>query len=341
MTLILTYATPNYLLQVSDRLVTQDTKPFDTASNKNVIYHAKNAIVTIGYSGPAYMDGTTTDRWIAEKLRGEKFRDHEPGRPWALQIGRAERWLDIGQSIELLRRESAEVFSRLPASQRTRHHIVVAGWQWRRRRDRFFSRPFLCEISNGESEAERHAFTHDQVPRYWHWAPKHPAYLSSIPDQNPLSRCELDKLKKELRSAWQSPQASVNVLIGAIRFAAQKSPTVGPDCMSIYMPTLSLGVVEAKYLAKDSHQSEPGGGKSFSPWVVGPYSVMPPAEIVGDHYVGLGPIIVSLIGSSSVAGWHFPPDFPGLPDELRSLVPDEARVRTVSSFSSQKRKGYP
>ena len=338
MTLILTYATPNYLLQVSDRLVTQgNAKPFDPASNKNVIYHAKNAIATIGYSGPAYMDGTTTDRWIAEKLRGEKFRDHEPGRPWALQIGRAERWLDIGQSIELLRRESAEVFCRLPASQRTRHHIVVAGWQWRRRQDRFFSRPFLCEIRNGESKAERHAFTHDQVPRYWHWAPKRPAYLSSIPDQNPLSRCELDKLKKELRSAWQSPQASVNVLIGAIRFAAQKSPTVGPDCMVVYMPMPSLRLVKAGYVAGESQQSPSASG--FSPWIVGPYSVSAPCKIVGEPDVLLGPITVSLSGPSSVTGW--PPGFPEPPDEFKSLVPNWANSTSLLRVESQRRRQYP
>ncbi len=69
MTLILTLATPRYILQVSDRLVTRGDSRFDPASNKIVIYHAKNALVAIGYSGLAYLEGVPTDQWIAQKLR--------------------------------------------------------------------------------------------------------------------------------------------------------------------------------------------------------------------------------------------------------------------------------
>ena len=305
MTLILTFATPNYLLQVSDRLVTQGTKAFDPASNKNVIYHAKNAIVAIGYSGRAYMDGTATDRWIAEKLRGEKFRDHAPGEPYTVKMGRAERWLDIGQSIELLRRESAEVFCRLPASQRTRHHITIAGWQWQRRQDWLLPRPLLCEISNGESEAERHAFKCDQVPRYWHWARKYPIQLSWVPDWNPLSKGEIDQLLEKLRYTWPSPQASVNLLIGAIRFAAQKSPkVVGADCMGVYMPVLSSGVVHVRYLPADERERafisddkvRTKFRPTYSPWIIGPGLVAAPSIMMGSASASLGPVTVSIEG---------------------------------------------
>lgn len=71
MTLILTLVTPSQVLQVSDRLVTRGTSRFDEFANKNVIFLAKNALVTIGYSGLAYLDGVPTDHWLAEQIVDE------------------------------------------------------------------------------------------------------------------------------------------------------------------------------------------------------------------------------------------------------------------------------
>ena len=48
MTLILTRASKDYVLQVTDRLVTQTGgKTFDAISNKNVLYCSRNGVVTL------------------------------------------------------------------------------------------------------------------------------------------------------------------------------------------------------------------------------------------------------------------------------------------------------
>jgi hypothetical protein len=65
MTLILTYASARYVLQVTDRLVTQGGKIFDPLANKNLIYVARDAIVTVGY-------GYNAESWGRGRLKGNQ-----------------------------------------------------------------------------------------------------------------------------------------------------------------------------------------------------------------------------------------------------------------------------
>jgi hypothetical protein len=44
-------------MQVSDRLVTRDSAPFDFLSNKSLIIVAANGVVTLSYSGRAFLAG--------------------------------------------------------------------------------------------------------------------------------------------------------------------------------------------------------------------------------------------------------------------------------------------
>ena len=136
MTLILTRASPQYILQVSDRLLTRGRRrrPFDPVSNKTIVYFARDALVSIAYSGNAYLDETPTDQWMAGVLIGKRLEPDDPG---GLTIGPREGWLDIGQSIELLRTELGSAISRLPQSEEPPSlHVVIAGWQWNRKRAR-------------------------------------------------------------------------------------------------------------------------------------------------------------------------------------------------------------
>jgi hypothetical protein len=73
MTLHLTLATAEYVLQVSDRLTSLDPgkRPWDPLANKNVIYVARNGLISIGYTGAAYIGVLPTDTWIAQTLRGD------------------------------------------------------------------------------------------------------------------------------------------------------------------------------------------------------------------------------------------------------------------------------
>src|SRR5437870_4953387 len=73
MTLILTRASALYVLQVTDRLITRGAAPFDALSNKNIIYSATNALVTMAYTGHAFIGDVPTDQWIVETLTKHTF----------------------------------------------------------------------------------------------------------------------------------------------------------------------------------------------------------------------------------------------------------------------------
>lgn len=313
MTLIFTLATPRYILQVSDRLVTRDERRFDPASNKTLIYHAKNGVVSIGYSGLAYLEDVPTDQWIAQKLRGEeRFEEREPGRPWGLTFGRAQRWLDIGQSVELIRRECGHVFSRLPPEMLKRQHVVLAGWQWRRG----VVRPIVCQIRNSERRSGRRTFEASDLPRYWHWQKGNPLYLCWIPHRSPLSRREIRDLAGQMRKTWWSPQTSQGLLVDAIQLAARKSSVVGRDCMSVFMPPPGSGIVEVSYVSPQQARAVVTGGPkpmefpaTFTPWIVGPHVVAAPSIVTSSWTLRLGPVTVFIRGpdispeSGHVAAW--------------------------------------
>jgi hypothetical protein len=98
MTLILTFASPFYVLQVSDRLVTVSGKEFDAVANKNVIYLARDADATIGYTGRAFVDRVPTDQWIAEKLGGSRAEGERPRKPAIrFTVGPIPKWPKLAQ----------------------------------------------------------------------------------------------------------------------------------------------------------------------------------------------------------------------------------------------------
>jgi len=76
-TLVISQASRWCALQVTDRLVTQGSRPFDEASNKNIIFVADDASVTMGYTGIGYLDDVTTDEWIACQLGGQGIKPGE------------------------------------------------------------------------------------------------------------------------------------------------------------------------------------------------------------------------------------------------------------------------
>jgi hypothetical protein len=310
MTLILTFGTPRYIIQVSDRFVTQGQRLFDPVSNKTVIYYAKNAIVSIGYSGLAYLEDVPTDQWIAQKMRGEdRYPESEPGKPPAMISGRAQHWLDIGRSMELIRHDCGEVFSRVAPQVRPRQQFAIAGWQWRCRGRRGMARPIVCEVGNSEEPSGRHVFRAECGPRYWHWEGRNRLFLSWIPDCNPLSASEMSNLEDELKRTWPSPDASGRLLVETIRLAARKSSSVGPDCMCVFMPPPSAGIVDVSYVSARQPRALVTGGEkplslpvTFTPWLVGPDSVVAPSMLVGSLSGNLGPITVSIRGPEGPPG---------------------------------------
>ena len=105
MTLILTIATPAFMVQSSDRLLTRNRSPVDPIANKAILYRAEDAVAAVGYSGIAYISGIPTDEWLATILWGEPIpRGHDNRRPATVHFGKRPNAWNLKTAIEELKR---------------------------------------------------------------------------------------------------------------------------------------------------------------------------------------------------------------------------------------------
>ena len=154
MTLVLSLSTHAFALHVSDRLVSRGGKPYDPMANKTVVFRATDGLMTFGYTGPAYLEGTPTDTWIAEAISGESLR----GDGGAVRHGTfsvSEVGITLAQMSHRLRRNRE--FWRLGGE------IAAAGWQWNSKRKTSRARNVLWVLHRGSGELEVAA---DRPERY-------------------------------------------------------------------------------------------------------------------------------------------------------------------------------
>jgi hypothetical protein len=118
MTLVLNVLTNDYVVQVSDRRLTDlnTGKPLDEPANKTILFCGH---VVFGYTGLAKVGPLQTDFWLAERL---------------LSAGPSAQ-----ATLEFVRDEASRAFQAVPSNHR-RHAFVGVGWSQ--------SRPILCVISN-------------------------------------------------------------------------------------------------------------------------------------------------------------------------------------------------
>jgi hypothetical protein len=306
-TLILSHMSRAFVSQVSDRLVTKTAKghtptPFDALSNKNIVYWARDAIVSISYTGPAYIGPLTTDDWIVQKLTGvdvsEKF-----GMRWFP----LSHWLDIGQSTRLLLQEltCSEI-----AKQYVNFELVAVGWQWKTRRPlagRYEPVPMAWGLS--KAEAGKFEKEVERLPRYWYR--KHSSFFHAPPACN-MPKTEFEKMFAHLRSrrpletgvetASSVEQASVN----AIRSVSNSNPYVGPNCMGVILaPPHQRAFVRISFFPQEEHTAQLVGKTAppmalpaaFSPWIVGGGWMQKPSVQVGRSTSDqLGPFTIAYSG---------------------------------------------
>lgn len=292
MTLHLARVSRRYVLQVSDRLVSGGVQ--DPCANKNLIYWARGAVVSIGYTGLAYELSSSdrnmpTDEWIAETLWGKPIpRDRDGIRPVAWVNERIGRWLDIGQSIELLRYELQNSVNRLPLNLRKLpFELVAVGWQETLRRG---LHPIIVQIIKPRDDA---SFVIERPQRYWYLGGK--IGLITTPEGY-ISDTELSNLTGELSTA--SPDESETLLVEVIRRVSAQNPgNVGPNCMSVLLPPLGVGSIGIRFIPDIPHtaiftsqrQNISELPVAFSPWIIGPNMFCAPSVQVGCCHVQMGP----------------------------------------------------
>jgi hypothetical protein len=299
MTLILTRASKDYVLQVTDRLVTQTGgKPFDPISNKNVLYCSRNGVVVLGYTGLAYLGGVPTDQWMVETLTGYTFdRDRKPP---AVSPGPI-RVRDIGQSLTMLKKglENAPVEPKWSSDWKaSSFDVCVSGWQRSRKR----WRPVLGWLSKPKD-----ALTIElaYVPRYWHWDRNQQQKgfkfkVGAAPDSN-LSHPRRKVLVEKLTGC--SADQAETIMVEAIREVSRSVPEVGPHCISVLLGPPSVVGARIRYIPLGAPAlavvSMSGGPTlavpaAFTPWLVGPGVIFAPSIAAGSWQAQIGHYQIAL-----------------------------------------------
>jgi hypothetical protein len=313
-TQILSLLTPRYVLQVSDRLVSQRRpgRPLtkhDSKFNKHILFMAKDAVVSIGFTGLAYLDNVPTDQWLASVLTNEQPSAPQggPGRGTRFRLfgGRLfpPEWPDIGTAMKRLQTRLSIAFPKLRREERQSGlYLTVAGWQgyWRWSHDggdlqRL--RPVLYKIWPDRTQT----FLLEGLPRYWGWE-SHEFRLAAIPKLSP-------DILATLRTDLSSPPNNIltdevaeGILLAAMRRLSQlPNRGVGADYLSvsIYLPRTPM--VRIRY---HPESFAPG---FYTGWLVTPSAVQPPQAIQVSQGMSTGvqsgPLSISFEGPLSAPGF--------------------------------------
>jgi hypothetical protein len=319
MTLILGVYTNWHAMQVSDRLVSVRATPpipFDALANKNIVYFGRRGIVSISYSGLAYIAGRTTDTWIAETLSGVDLSVDA-----VLATGKAiSHPFDVGQALEHLRRRATEVYALESYwGRREITDIQVIGSQWDRRHRRL--RPVICKITN---QRTRNA-NFEKLNTRRHWDIQKGWYSIGSGTGQREAR---EYLRQRFRASGGliSPEHCLDVMVDAVRHIAGRHPNlVGQDCMCVHIQG-AQPMVSVSFRPKTQYRlSTPSGPISgpiaFTPYVVARDMVPIPSISANNMFFRTPGVDIAFDGTGLVppawtAAWqqHFPrPRPPGSP----------------------------
>jgi hypothetical protein len=298
------------VLQVVDRLLTtKDGKPFDDLTNKSIIYWAKDAIVCMSYTGPAFIGKLPTDSWIAWKLCGDSpslllKQTVESG---GVLLGNIPL-MNIWQAMNLLESElrKSEI-----ARQSLDFELVVVGWKWKRGNRALEGRrrplPFAWSIRKyrGEKLAIHH-LDHN-------WPLDYNTLWINLPIEN-MSNADLQELTDKVRRIPVNPQVPSDdslrgyeeAIVDGIRAVSAKNPYVGSNCMSILIaPPHRRAFMRIRFFPDRHYPARDFGIKSvppeyaaaFSPWIIGRNFVQSPQVFYGGSSgIRMGPFEIFLEG---------------------------------------------
>lgn len=274
LTLHLALSTPWYASLVSDRLVTLQNRgawagEHDHLANKTVILVTSDAAVVLGYCGAAYIEGLTTDNWIADLVAPEANLVPSDGGSGLFGFKKRSK-LRLHQVLNRLRTRLARSSDGATVS------VLVVGWRiWRRRR-----MPVNITIRPAKSPLK------DQHTRLRTTRP-FDVKIRSVGAN--LDHVEWDTLVDNLRSQdLRSAGDTASLLADTIRRKADSNKTVGGDTMTTviwFHPTYGLRRVEccfdpgiARFVEDHSDNIRTKRMVTYSPWFITPCGFLAPSE---------------------------------------------------------------
>ncbi len=259
MTLILTAMTTDLVVQSGDRRVSRafplagDTAyDFAISENKQIIFHACDAVALLGYSGEAYLEGHATDIWLAETVYG---RPPDPFQP-LVELEAHPNSLSVcleGIRMTLERAGHPEVL------------VAATGWTWVTGR----VRPFLKLV---RSLGARVTVTDERPPLLDIGVPM-------LPD-------ERSNLERRITGVRMSPSEAIDSLWGSTVEVAARTELVGADCLGVVIPRPQRNrpnVIRTAYRTTGTARVRLQRGSTifdepttFTPWIVGGTAAIPP-----------------------------------------------------------------
>lgn len=295
MTLVLSFACRGIVVQVADRLVSQlrgrALTPLDPIANKLLIYRARDAMVSIGYAGQAFIGRVPTDEWIARLLSGVALeRNGTSG--GGVRVGRTPHNWDIGKALRRIRDDLAPLIAKGPVVQ-----LCAAGHQFDRRGR---VRLLVCEMT----------LRRDEIVSFWQMPRNVGSGVGCLNALGfELGGAERQQILNHIRDARPplSGDQIAQFLTATIR--KHERPGVGPHTSTVILPFPGAGPVRSRFFPLTPHHAlmqtkdeERCLEVDYAPWVIGPGIVKPPTVEVGDMHINLtGPEVI-LEGSVPQAG---------------------------------------
>lgn len=292
MTLIMSSLARREVVQSTDRLVTRGEKPFDPLANKNVVFLAKDGLVCVGYTGPAFLGNPAepTDRWIARVLAQDPSIQDDGHGSISLGYGRPARWFKVGQGLLVLCREiSTALQARKSVYGPRALEIMAAGWQWENRGWRWDlarARPVLWRMDN---HAVPRLMRASYLPRYWGWE-RRKLHLAAAPNSN-IRQSEGAQVANSLSHTTTSTEVEQHLIDFMVKTAG-RNPVVGADCMVVAIPHPTRNrTVTCRYVPVTDR-----GSLAYTPWIVGPDVVVAPTVFGENLEVPSGPFLFRFQG---------------------------------------------
>lgn len=275
MTLIIGMVGQAVAHQVGDRLVSAArgtrTAPHDPLANKQVVVVTADALVAIGYTGLAYLEGRPTDDVIAEAVAG-----HPVGGGITFPAPM------LSPIYEIANRVTERLAHAVPNSGGYGVDVMMVGLK-RGKRDR--TEPLLWRIRK-EPGARAEIRRHEETPFDWRTR----FSLDAIGDiDRPGIEPAVQAINAIEETGINRRDAVTRILVGAVRRASETRKTIGADCMVVRLwreGGKAIAEVEYQPVARERVTIKAQGGPvsfpaAYSPWFLAPGWVSSPSVVKG------------------------------------------------------------
>jgi hypothetical protein len=247
-------------------------------SNKSVVLLARDGLITMGCSGPAFISGATTDGWIAEVLTGTDL---------GASRGRPDFGVQVGGTVPdgFLYARLSSIADRLNEAVRARKiddtlSIYYVGF--RRQKLNKLAWPVVGRIA---WHPPLSGYTLAMSKRRWGWQSGRSYLFGASGRSEDAARMSLRN--RLLSTDLSSKEHAVSTLIDVLRAIPPTDETVSLDCLVTVVQRVSphvhikyepYGIAQMTVASATRTTTLPA---AFTPWIVTPGLLAAPQAIAG------------------------------------------------------------